>query len=160
MLNIRIVCVGRLKERFYHDAASEYLKRLSGYCRIEVAELAECRIQGGPSDSQVMRALEKEAAAIERNLLATARTVALCVEGREMTSRELSGMLAALAGGGMPRINFIVGGSYGLHKGIKAKADTALSMSKMTFPHNLARVMLLEQLYRAFTIIEGMKYDK
>ena len=142
MLNIKIICVGRLKEKFYTDAANEYLKRLAGYCKLEVVELPEHRPE------------------IEAKLPAGALIVALCVEGREFGSFELSKLLTDCAGSGSPRLCFIIGGSDGLDEGIKNRADIKLSMSKMTFPHNLARVMLLEQLYRSFKIAEGGKYHK
>jgi len=200
MLNIRIVCVGKLKERFYADAAKEYMKRLSGYCKLEVIEIPEHRIQEGregrlvensqftihdsqfvshkpqPSthnpqstiisggsrghSSQVAIALEKERIAVEGKVPSGAVRVALCVEGREMDSRGLSDFLAGCSVRGASRLCFMIGGSFGLHEDIKDSADVKLSMSKMTFPHNLARVMLLEQLYRAFKITEGGKYHK
>ena len=142
MLSIRVICVGRLKEKFYTDAANEYLKRLAGYCKLEVVELPEHRPE------------------IEAKLPPGASIVALCVEGREFDSHELSKLLTDCAGSGSPRLCFIIGGSDGLDDEIKNKADIKLSMSKMTFPHNLARVMLLEQLYRGFKIAEGGKYHK
>ena len=151
MLNIRIICVGKLKERFYTDAANEYLKRLAGYCKPEIVELPESRFE---------LALDKERAAIEQKLPAGALTVALCLEGEALSSHGLSKLLSDNAGRGVSRICFIIGGSNGLHEEIKNKADINLSLSKMTFPHNLARVILLEQLYRAFNIIEGGKYHK
>jgi len=153
MLRIRIICVGRLKERFYADAANEYVKRLAGYCKPEIAEVPE-------SSLQAASALEKEGSAIRARVPAGARTIALCIEGAELDSQGLSRLLAGCAGSGESRLCFIIGGSRGLHDSIKAEADVRLSMSKMTFPHNLARVMLLEQLYRAFKIAEGGKYHK
>jgi len=153
MLRIRVICVGKLKERFYADAANEYAKRLAGYCKPEIVEVPECRLSGRD-------ALDKEGAAIRAKIPAGARTIALCIEGAELDSRGLSEMLADCAGKGASLLCFIVGGSHGLHDSIKDVADMKLSMSRMTFPHNLARVMLLEQLYRAFKIAEGGKYHK
>jgi len=160
MLSIRIICVGKLKEQFYTDAADEYTKRLSGYCRIETIEISEHRLTENASASQIAIALEKEGAAIEAKIPAGAMTVALCVEGREMDSPGMSKFLLDCAGRGTSRLCFIIGGSYGLHDRLKNDADIKLTMSKMTFPHNLARVILLEQLYRAFNIAGGGKYHK
>jgi 23S rRNA (pseudouridine1915-N3)-methyltransferase len=143
MLNIRVICVGRLKERFYTDAAGEYIKRLAGYCKLEVVEIPEHR-----------------ATAIEGNIPDGSMAVALCIEGREIDSPGLAKLLSDCAVQGTSRLCFIIGGSNGLDEEIKNRADIRLSLSRMTFPHNLARVMLLEQLYRAFTIIEGGKYHK
>jgi len=185
MISIRVICVGRLKERFYTDAANEYIKRLSGYCKIEVLEIPESRLSTGSEPSAaassqgfgtcgfeaisadgikrsalIIDALDKERAAIEGKLISGARTFAMCVEGHEADSIGLSKILADCAVHGTSRLCFIIGGSNGLHDDIKKKADVMLSMSKMTFPHNLARIMLLEQLYRAFNITEGGKYHK
>ena len=161
MLNIKIICVGKLKERFYTDAANEYIKRLGGYCKPEIVEIPEHRLPSGkPTIAQIETALEKEAVVIAEKLPPGAYTVALCIEGGEMDSAGLSELLSERATNGVSRLCFIIGGSHGLHESIKEKADIKLSMSKMTFPHNLARVMLLEQLYRAFKIIEGGKYHK
>ena len=148
MLRIKIICVGRLKEQFYTDAANEYIKRLGGCCKLEILELPE------------FRELEKEREAIRKGIPAGAMTIAMCIEGREVDSKGLSELLMECAGRGTSHLCFIIGGSNGLHDDIKSGADLRLSMSKMTFPHNLARVILLEQLYRAFTIIEGGKYHK
>jgi len=179
MLSVMIICVGKLKERFYSDASAEYEKRLSGYCKLEVLEVPEHRLPEGSGqfvvrgarpagdcmdakngDAQVGIALGKERAAIKRHIPSGALVVALCIEGREMDSNGLSEFLADCAVRGASRLCFVVGGSLGLHNDIKNGADLRLSMSKMTFPHNLARVVLLEQLYRAFNIAEGGKYHK
>ena len=160
MQGIRIICVGKLKELFYTDAANEYIKRLSGYCRLEILEISENRLQDAPSATQIEHALEKECTAIQAKIPTGALTVALCVEGSEMDSSGLSEFLRESAVRGASRLCYIIGGSNGLHDRIKNEADIRLSMSKMTFPHNLARIMLLEQLYRAFKIAEGGKYHK
>ena len=160
MLNLSIICVGKLKERFYVDAANEYLKRLAGYCKPEVIEIREQRLPAEPSDAQIMASLEKEHDAIDAIIPAGAFTFALCLEGREIDSDELSKLLSDRAVHGTSRLCFIIGGSHGISDSLKARADFKLSLSKMTFPHNLARVILLEQLYRAFKIAEGGKYHK
>jgi 23S rRNA (pseudouridine1915-N3)-methyltransferase len=160
MLNIRIICVGKLKERFYTDAAAEYYKRLCGYCKAEIVELAEYRLPEHPSDALISSALEKESELIDKALLPAAKMITMCVEGSEMSSQELANQLMNYAKSGTSKLNFIIGGSFGLHEKLKKRADMMFSMSKMTFPHTLARVMLLEQLYRSFKIAEGGKYHK
>ena len=160
MLSIRIVCAGRLKERFYSDAAAEYLKRLRAFCRAEVIEVPEERLGENPSATEIAAALEREAQQIEKKLLKDGMLVCLCVEGEQLSSEAFSELLSRAEGSGRPRISFVIGGSFGLAPGIKSKADLRLSMSKMTFPHHLARVMLLEQIYRGFQIREGSKYHK
>ena len=160
MINIRIVYVGKLKERFYIDAANEYSKRLGGYCKMDIVNISEHRLPEKPSALQIAKAQEKERDAIREKLLSRATAVALCVEGLEMNSRELSEFLSRCAANRVQRLCFIIGGSYGLHEDIKSASVLRLSLSKMTLPHNLAQVVLLEQLYRAFTIAEGGKYHK
>ena len=160
MFNITLICVGKLREQFYIEAVDEYVKRLAGYCNIDVIELREQRVADAPSDAQIALALDKERVAIEAKIPASAKVAALCVEGREIDSREFSQLLYRYAERGTSRLCFIVGGSYGLHETLKNNAEIKLSLSRMTFPHTLARVILLEQLYRAFNIAEGGKYHK
>ena len=146
MIKVNIVCVGKIKESFYRDAVAEYAKRLSRFCRFEVKELAEGK---NPED---------EADSILKN--AKGHIIALCIEGKELSSEALAELVAKVEGSGRPRMCFIIGGSYGLSPKVKARADLKLSMSPMTFPHHLARVMLSEQLYRSFKINEGSRYHK
>ena len=153
MLSIRLVCVGKLREQFFVDAFNEYSKRLSAYCKFECAELNETKLGSSPSDKEIAAALDKEAADIERALGKDAYVIAMCVEGMQLKSEDL-----AQAGRG--RICFVIGCSFGISPRIKQRADMRLSMSEMTFPHHLARVMLAEQIYRAFKISEGSKYHK
>ena len=162
MLSINIICVGKLKEHFYTDAANEYIKRLGGYCKPEITEIPEQRLPTDPTERQIENALKTESLAIEAKIVSTGNsaTIALCVEGRETDSPGLSDLLEGFAIRGTSRINFVIGGSFGLHETIKKAADVKLSLSKLTFPHNLARVILLEQLYRAFKIAEGGRYHK
>ena len=160
MLGIRLVCVGRLKERFYSDAAAEYLKRLGAFCHAEVIEVPEERLGENPSATEIAAALEREAQQIEKKLPKDGMLVCLCVEGEQLDSGAFSGLLTRAECSGRPRISFVIGGSFGLAPGIKNEADLRLSMSKMTFPHHLARVMLLEQIYRGFQIKGGSKYHK
>ena len=164
MQRITLLCVGKLKERFYAEAAAEYAKRLGRYCRLETVELPEERLPEDPSPAQIDAALWKEAESIRRKLPPSSRLIALCVEGRLRSSEELAGLLSAWAagadGGGEKGLAFLIGGSFGLHESMKAQAADKLSMSPMTFPHHLARVMLLEQIYRACQINAGTKYHK
>ena len=160
MLHIRIICVGKLKERFYADAVAEYEKRLFPFCRLEMIELPEERLGDRPKTSETTAALERERDRIERQLLRDAKLICLCVEGGQMTSEAFSELLSSCEASGHPRICLVIGGSFGLSETLKKKADLRLSMSRMTFPHHLARVMLLEQLYRGFQIKEGTKYHK
>ena len=159
-VRIQLICVGKMKEKFYIDAAAEYVKRLSAYCRLQVVELPEERLPADPSRAQIDAALEKEGAAIRGKLAPGAALVALCVEGEEKSSEALSRLLAGWSAAGTGSLAFVIGGSYGLAPSLKAQAWAKLSMSPMTFPHHLARVMLLEQLYRCFKIDEGSSYHK
>ena len=160
MQRITLLCVGKLKEKFYAEAAAEYAKRLSRYCKLEIVELPEERLPEDPSPAQIDAALLKEAEAIRAKLPPSSTLAALCVEGRERSSEELARLMAAWAGRGESRLVFLIGGSHGLHASVKAQAAEKLSMSPMTFPHHLARVMLLEQIYRAYQINAGTKYHK
>ena len=160
MLGIRIICVGKLKERFYIDAVDEYKKRLTSHCKIEILNIPEHRLPDDPSQAQITQALAKECAAIKVGLMPGSMAVAMSSEGRQMDSREFSELLTECACSGISRLVFVIGGSFGLHEKVKKEADLLLSMSAMTFPHNLAQVILLEQLYRAFKITDGGKYHK
>ncbi len=162
MMSVQIICVGKLKEKFYEDAVAEYAKRLSAYCRLTITELPEEKLPREPSQAQIDAALRKEAVAIRAKLPPNAYTVALCVEGRMRSSEELAVKLrgSAWGDGSAKHIVFLIGGSYGLDEELKREAGDRLSMSPMTFPHHLARVMLLEQIYRGFKINEGSSYHK
>ena len=160
MLSVYLICVGKLKEKFYKDACAEYSKRLSAYCKLTVVELPEAKLSPRPSQSEINAALEKEGEAIRAKIPPSARVAALCVEGRLRSSEELPQMFPVPGRSLDKHMVFLVGGSYGLHPSIKAEASLQLSMSPMTFPHHLARVMLLEQIYRAFKIKEGSAYHK
>ena len=155
MQKVTVLCVGKLKEKFYIDAAAEYAKRLSRFCKLELVELPE-----DPSPAQIEAALLKEAAAIRAKLPSGAALIALCVEGELRSSEALARQMAAWAGQGVSQLVFLIGGSFGLHPSIKGSAKLRLSMSPMTFPHHLARVMVLEQIYRAYQINAGTRYHK
>lgn len=160
MLSIYLVCVGRLKERFYQDACAEYLKRLSPYCKLTLLELPEERLPQTPSQGQIDAALEKEGQAIRSKLPPNTSLVCLCVEGRLRTSEELASLVQTWEHNSAKHLAFVIGGSFGLAESLKAEAWVRLSMSPMTFPHHLARVMVLEQVYRAFQIAAGTRYHK
>jgi 23S rRNA (pseudouridine1915-N3)-methyltransferase len=160
LLSVTVLAVGRLKDKFYDDAASEYLKRLSAYAKVQVQEVRAAELPEDPAPAQIEEALKKEGEALLKKLPAGAYPVALCIEGRQYTSEEFSRLLADAAVGGASHIAFFIGGSYGLSQEVKNRCKVKLSMSAMTFPHRLARVMLLEQLYRGFMIAEGGRYHK
>ena len=160
MLSIKIICVGKLKERFFTDAAAEYRKRLDSLCRLEVEELPEARVSAEPTQAETEAALHREAESILLRIPSGAVTVALCIEGKTIDSVGFSQFLDMCAVKGKSRLCFIIGGSLGLHEEVKQRADLRLSFSPMTFPHHLVRIMLLEQLYRAFQIRMGSKYHK
>ena len=148
MLRVQLICTGRLKEDFYVRACDEYDKRLHRYCSLERTEL--------PETGDVAR----DGEAMLKRIPQDAYAVAMCVEGKPYSSEELSELLRECANGGSSRVCFLIGGSDGLSEAVKRRADVRMSMSRMTFPHHLARVMVLEQIYRAFNILEGGKYHK
>lgn len=159
MLNVNILCVGKLKESYLRDAVEEYSKRMRPLCRLSIVELQEEKTGEDPSPAEIRKTVTAESDRILQKLGKSDYVVALCIEGKNISSPELSAKLeeiAQLAG----TVDFIIGGSWGLSDALKARADFRLSMGKMTFPHQLFRVMLLEQLYRAFQISRGTKYHK
>lgn len=160
MLNIKFICVGKLRERFYIDAFNEYARRLSAYCKFECAELNETKLGDKPSDKEIENALARESADIEKAIPKDAYVIAMCVGAKQLKSEELAQKINSLALSGRGKICFIIGGSFGMAESVKQRADMRLGMSEMTFPHHLARVMLTEQIYRSFKIIEGSRYHK
>lgn len=160
MLNIKLICVGKLRERFYIDAFNEYARRLSAYCKFECAELNETKLGDKPSDKEIENALVRESADIEKAIPKDAYVIAMCVGAKQLKSEELAQKINSLALSGRGKICFIIGGSFGMAESVKQRADMRLGMSEMTFPHHLARVMLTEQIYRSFKIIEGSRYHK
>ena len=160
MQRVTVLCVGKLKEKFYTDAAAEYVKRLQRYCKLDVVELPEYRLPEEPSPAEIQKALQTEGAAIRERLPKGGAVVALCIEGKPCSSEELSRRIIDFGVQGKTQITFLIGGSVGLSEDLKRQADWRLSMSPMTFPHHLARIMLLEQIYRACQIAAGTKYHK
>ncbi len=160
MTDIRIICVGKLKEKFYAAAVDEYVKRLGAYCKLSILELNEERLGDRPSPAQIESALSKEGDNILSKIPSGAVVIAMCVEGNTLSSEALAKKMADWTVQGKSQFVFLIGGSYGMHPKVKQRADLRLSMSPMTFPHHLARVMVLEQIYRAFKINEGSSYHK
>ena len=157
---IKIIAVGKLKEQYLRDAFSEYEKRLSAFCRLTVDEIDQEKLPDDPSDKEINKALETEAEKILQKIPAGSFVIPMCIEGKQLSSEKFSGLISGEASAGRNTFVFIIGGSCGLSDRVKQKADFKLSMSEMTFPHRLARVMLAEQLYRAFTIMNNRKYHK
>lgn len=160
MLSITIIAVGKIKEKFYTQAVTEYSKRLSAYCKFEVIEVKDEKTPENPTEAEKCAVLSSEAERIIPKIPKGAKVISLCVEGKEMPSEDLAKVIKDAALEGTSRIVFIIGGSFGLSEEVKKLSDLRLSFSKMTFPHMLMRVILAEQLYRAFTIIEGRTYHK
>ena len=160
MLNIHLICIGKLKESYLREAAAEYQKRLGAFCRLEITEIAPAKLPEYSSPALVEAALAQESALILAKIPASTKVYALCIEGKQLSSGELSAKLMTETNRGVSSIAFIIGGSHGLSEELKKQANLLLSMSKMTFPHQLARIMVLEQLYRAFMISSGGKYHK
>lgn len=158
-MNIAILCVGKLRERFYADAAAEYLKRLTRYGKFEVIEHPDLPEPQNASDADRVRLMEKEGAALLKSIRQEDFVTALCIDAKQLSSTDFAAVLKRRE---MirPRQVFVIGGSLGLSKDVLRRADDTLSMSDMTFPHQLARVMLLEQIYRAQKILAGEKYHK
>ena len=158
MLTVRIVCIGKLKESYLREAQAEYTKRLGAFCKIEGVELPEYRLPDRPSEAQIKKGLDEEGTQILSKVSGVC--VPLCIEGKMISSPALAEKIASFATGGESTITFVIGGSFGLSDEVKQCGAWKLSMSPMTFPHQLARVMLLEQVYRAFQIQSGGKYHK
>ena len=160
MQKITIICVGKLKEKFYIEAAAEYVKRLQRHCDLALIELPETRLGDHPSGAEIHQALSGEAELIRQKIPKGSAVTALCIEGKSCDSETLSRHLAEFALAGRSGVTFLIGGSFGLDATLKQQADWRLSMSPMTFPHHMARIMLLEQVYRAYQIAAGTKYHK
>jgi 23S rRNA (pseudouridine1915-N3)-methyltransferase len=159
MLNVKFITLGTLKEAYLRDAANEYEKRLGAFCRFENIQLKEERLSDDPSDSEIKNALAKESEKILSLIPARAYVIAMCVEGKQLSSPELADKLEEISAR-TSDICFVIGSSFGLSDTVKQRADLRLSISKLTFPHQLMRVILLETVYRAFNIQKGTKYHK
>ncbi len=160
MLKVTVVCVGKLKEKYLKEAAAEYSKRLKAFCRFDIIEVDEEKAPESPNESQINNILNAEGKRILAKIDKSAKIAAMCIEGRQMSSKAFAQFFSDSALSGVSSIAFVIGGSWGLSDEVKKRADIKLSMSEMTFPHQLARVMLCEQIYRAFSINSGTKYHK
>ena len=160
MFDITLICMGKLKEKFYLSAAEEYAKRLKGYCSFQLIELPEQRLPEDPSPAEIAAGLEKEADLIFSRIPKGAWFCTFTPEGKLLSSEDFASKLKDVKISGKSSACFLIGSSFGIAPRIKQMADFKLSMSPMTFPHHLARVMVLEQLYRAEAIQAGSKYHK
>lgn len=160
MTTVNLIYVGNIRENYLLAAAAEYEKRLSAYCRLVCTELKEEKLPDEPSHAQIDAAIKKEGERILAVLPQKSKKIALCVEGKQISSEEFSSLLKTAENSGFSQISFIIGGAFGLSEEVKKVCDFRLSLSKMTFTHRIARILLLEQIYRAENIAAGGKYHK
>ncbi|HPR40675.1 MAG TPA: 23S rRNA (pseudouridine(1915)-N(3))-methyltransferase RlmH [Oscillospiraceae bacterium] len=161
MRTITILCVGNLKEKYLREACTEYEKRLSAFCNLKILEVSEERLPDDPSPAEISRVIEAEGARLSAKLSKNAVVAAMCIEGDMFSSEAFSDKLAAvMADEAGSELCFVIGGSYGLSEAVKNRAALRLSLSRMTFTHQISRILLLEQIYRAFQIRAGGKYHK
>lgn len=160
MSNIKILCVGKIKEKFYRDAIGEYEKRLSRYCRLSIIEVADEKTPDRSSETEEMLIKEKEATRLRSHIRDNDYVIALAIDGKSFDSVTFSEHLGQLAVSGKSNLVFVIGGSLGLHPSVLSQCDELLSFSAMTFPHQLMRVILLEQLYRSYRIQNHEPYHK
>jgi len=160
MVTINIIAVGKIKEKYFTDAVNEYSQRLSAFCKLNIIELKDESIPQNPNVSQIAEVLSKEANAILSKLPKESYIFALCVEGEQLSSEGLAEKIETIQTSGKSSLTFIIGGSVGLSDEIKSRTNVKLSFSKMTFPHQLFRIMLVEQIYRAFKIMNRQTYHK
>lgn len=159
-MKITVLCVGKVKEKFYREAIDEFSKRLSRYCKLEIVEVADEKTQEQASEVEIRLVKEKEGERILKNIKDDAYVITLCIDGKQLDSEELSQKIEALGIQGVSHIYFVIGGSLGLADEVIKRADYKLSFSKMTFPHQLMRVILLEQVYRGYRIMNNEPYHK
>lgn len=159
-MKITVIAVGKVKERFYTDAAAEYEKRLSRYCKTEIVQVADEKTPDGASDAEETRIRDREGERILAKIKDDMYVIALAIGGQMLDSVELAAKIERLGTEGKSHIAFVIGGSLGLSSAVMRRADYALSFSRMTFPHQLMRVILLEQIYRSYRIISGGPYHK
>lgn len=160
MTTVNLIYVGNIRENYLLAAAAEYEKRLSAYCRLVCTELKEEKLLDEPSQAQIDAATKKESERILAVLPQKSKKIALCVEGKQISSEEFSSLIKTAENSGFSQISFIIGGAFGLSEEVKKVCDFRLSLSKMTFTHRMARILLLEQIYRAENIAAGGKYHK
>ena len=160
MINVTVIALGKLKESYMREFCAEYEKRLKTMCKLNIVELTPVALPENPSEKQIASALEAEAERITEKIPNGSYVLSLCIEGKQKSSEEFAEMFNSLALNGTSSVAFIIGSSFGLSEKIKIGSNERISMSRMTFPHRMARVMLLEQIYRAFSINAGSKYHK
>ena len=160
MQTVNIICIGKIKERYWTEAIKEYTKRLTPFCKFNIIELDEEKVNSNPNQAQIKAVLDAEGKRIISKLAKNSYVIPMCIEGKQLSSIELADKMSEIVLSGKSSIDFIIGGSWGLSDEVKGKADFKLSMSKMTFPHQMARVVLCEQIYRAFEINSNGKYHK
>ena len=159
-MKITVLCVGKVKEKFYRDAIDEFSKRLSRYCKLEIVEVVDEKTQEQASEVEIRLVKEKEGERLLKNIKDDAYVITLCIDGKQLDSEELSRKMEKLGVQGISHICFVIGGSLGLADEVIKRADDKLSFSKMTFPHQLMRVILLEQIYRGYRIMNNEPYHK
>lgn len=159
-MNITFVTVGKMKEKYFRDAVAEYQKRLSKYCKLDIIEVADEKTPDKASEVLEDQIKQREAERILKNIKENAYCIALTIDGRKRDSVNLAEHIEQLGLSGKSNLVFVIGGSLGLHDSVVARADEKLSFSDMTFPHQLMRVILIEQIYRCYRIINGQKYHK
>ncbi|MBO4458319.1 MAG: 23S rRNA (pseudouridine(1915)-N(3))-methyltransferase RlmH [Butyrivibrio sp.] len=160
MGNISIICVGKIKEKYWNDAIAEYSKRLSRYCKLNIIEVADEKTPDNAPLSVEEQIKKKEAERILKNIDERAHVCVLAIKGKRHTSEAFSEYISSLGVSGVSHIQFVIGGSLGLHESVLKRADSSISFSDMTFPHQMMRVILLEQIYRGYKIISGEPYHK
>lgn len=161
MLNVNLIVVGKLKESYLREACAEYVKRLSAFCNLTITELPESKLPDSPSEKEIFTALANEGKSIAAILNGKGcYNIAMCIEGKQFSSEKLAEKIGSISVEGKSTLNIVIGSSHGISEDVKKMSDLRLSMSEMTFPHQLARVMVLEQVYRAFQILNGGKYHK
>lgn len=160
MQTVNIICIGKIKEKYWTEAIKEYTKRLTPFCKFNIIELDEEKVNSNPNRTQIKAVLDAEGKRIISKLAKNSYVIPMCIEGKQLSSIELADKMSEIVLSGKSSIDFIIGGSWGLSDEVKGKADFKLSMSKMTFPHQMARVVLCEQIYRAFEINSNGKYHK
>ena len=160
MIHISLICVGKIKENYFTAAIQEYAKRLQRYCKLSVIEVKDEATPDAPSPREEEQILAKEGQRILEKIPSSAHVTALCIEGKPMSSQAFAASIADFMANGVSQLAFVIGGSLGLSDAVKRRADQKLSFSPMTFPHQLMRVVLLEQIYRAMNINHGGKYHK
>ena len=159
-MKISVLCVGKVKEKFYRDAIDEFAKRLSRYCKLEIIEVSDEKTDEQASETEIRLVKEKEGERLLKNIKEDAYVITLCIDGKQLDSEELSEKIEKLGIQGTSHIYFVIGGSLGLSDAVIKRADYKLSFSKMTFPHQLMRVILLEQIYRSYRIMNHEPYHK